>query len=248
MTTGLTAPDFTGVQNTTGFASISGYSKVIEGSEYIQVSNTEAEWVPFSGSCVEDIKIYRCGSRAVELTDAMKVCLDARYADLKSVVISEAPSPDGFGDDCVSNSGLLPACVFILFIFSLCVQMAEGLTYGVVPSVSRPALGVVSGMVGAGGNAGALITNALFFTSDLRTDTGLVYMGLTIIGVTALLFLVYFPDMGSMLTPAGAIPYDPQIIKPPAGYRGADSMDYSANVDKPKPDAEKAETTTAEGV
>jgi nitrate/nitrite transporter NarK len=42
-------------------------------------------------------------------------------------------------------------------------QMAEGLCFGIVPSVSRPALGVVSGMVGAGGNAGSLITNAAFF-------------------------------------------------------------------------------------
>ena len=41
----------------------------------------------------------------------------------------------------------------------------EGLTFGVVPVISRPALGVVSGMVGAGGNAGALVTNAAFFAT-----------------------------------------------------------------------------------
>ena len=29
-----------------------------------------------------------------------------------------------------------------------------------------------------------------------------------------------FPDMGSMLTKPGAIKYDPQLIKPPAGYLG----------------------------
>ena len=36
-------------------------------------------------------------------------------------------------------------------------QMAEGLHFGVVPYVSAPALGVVSGMVGAGGNFGAVM-------------------------------------------------------------------------------------------
>ena len=99
-----------------------------------------------------------------------------------------------------------------------------------MPYISRPALGVVSGMVGAGGNAGSLITNTLFFPPSIRSDLGFVYMGIAILGVTSLLVFVYFPDMGSMLTPAGAIKYDPQIIKPPKGYRGADSMEYKTNV------------------
>ena len=52
-------------------------------------------------------------------------------------------------------------------------------------------------------------------------------MGVSIVIVTLLLVAVYFPDMGGMLVGAGGLPcYDPQIIKPPADYRGADSMDY----------------------
>ena len=48
-------------------------------------------------------------------------------------------------------------------------------------------------------------------------------------GELALLFAVYFPELGSMLFPAGGLgKYDPQIIKPPADYRGSDSMDYEA--------------------
>ena len=50
-----------------------------------------------------------------------------------------------------------------------------------------------------------------------------------VIGLTALMFFIYFPDMGGMLFPAGGLgKYDPQIIKPPADYRGADSMDFSS--------------------
>lgn len=48
-------------------------------------------------------------------------------------------------------------------VFSLLVQSSEGATYGVVPFVSKRSLGVVSGFVGAGGNAGSVITQALFF-------------------------------------------------------------------------------------
>ena len=43
-------------------------------------------------------------------------------------------------------------------------------------------------------------------------------MGISILIVTSLLLFVYFPDMGSMLTKAGALTkYDPQLIKPPTG-------------------------------
>merc|ERR1719197_1454486 len=56
--------------------------------------------------------------------------------------------------NCVHNGGTLATS---MICFSICVQMAEGLHFGIVPYISRPALGVVSGMVGAGGNTGALI-------------------------------------------------------------------------------------------
>merc|ERR1719440_940302 len=103
-----------------------------------------------------------------------------------------------------------------MILFSLCVQAAAGLHYGVVPYVSRPALGIVSGMVGAGGNLGAVIAlRSFFFSGDIRRDEGFLRLGGMVIGLTALLFFVYFPDMGGMLFPPGCLgSYDPQIIKP----------------------------------
>lgn len=136
--------------------------------------------------------------------------------------------------------------MLLIVFFSLCVQMAEGLHYGIIPYVSRPALGVVSGMVGAGGNAGAVIAGQAFFRGTARTDSAIINMGIYIIVVTALMFGVYFPDQGGMLFPAGGMgKYDPQIIKPPADYRGSDSMDYEAAKNKKTDDATSA---TAKGV
>merc|ERR1712159_526973 len=108
--------------------------------------------------------------------------------------------------------GTLGLVIFIMFLFSIAVQMAEGLTFGIVPSVSCPALGVVSGMVDAGGNLGAVLTTSIFFKGAFRSDAGIVYMGFTIIAVTATCFLLYFPDQGSMLTGPNSLGgYDPQI-------------------------------------
>lgn len=48
-----------------------------------------------------------------------------------------------------------------LILFSLSVQMAEGATFSVVPFINKKAIGVVSGIVGAGGNAGAFLAALL---------------------------------------------------------------------------------------
>jgi NNP family nitrate/nitrite transporter-like MFS transporter len=141
------------------------------------------------------------------------------------------------GSECISNKNMAGGCLAIMILFSIFVQAAEGLHYGVVPYVSRPALGVVSGMVGAGGSLGSVLALAIFFSGAFRVDLGLAYMGIYIVAVTLLLFFVYFPDMGSMLTGPGVCKYDPQIIKPPAGYLGADVLNMEG-LKKAEGDAE----------
>jgi len=88
-------------------------------------------------------------------------------------------------------------------------------------------VGVVSGMVGAGGNGGAVAVLSIFFKGHpMRKDKGILQMGLTIVILTcATIMPVYLPEHGGMFFKAGGLGrYDPQIIKPPEGYRGADSV------------------------
>ena len=130
-------------------------------------------------------------------------------------------------EDCVRNSSGLALTFICMIAFSCLVQMSEGLHFGVVPYVSRPALGVVSGMVGAGGNLGAVFGSFLIVAPTYPTDEGFINLGIVIMSVSLLMFLVYFPDKGGMLVKAGGLgSYDPQIIKPPAEMRGADQMNY----------------------
>jgi len=207
--------------------------------------NKDGPWTEFIAPQVDgkvaaafdgkDYQITPCGALSLKLTNAMKDALNAESLKLTNaespwssegtVVLTQAPEQGG--GDCISNSNTVGIVVLVMFVFSVAVQMAEGLTYGVVPYVSRPALGVVSGMVGAGGNLGAVVATSIFFKgSAMRTDTGILYLGITILVVTLSCFGIYFPDAGGMLFPAGKLKYDPQIIKPPANYRGADSMSY----------------------
>lgn len=61
-----------------------------------------------------------------------------------------------------SQMSTIPLIIISLIIFSMFVQMSEGATFSVVPFVNKKALGAVSGIVGAGGNAGAVAAMFLF--------------------------------------------------------------------------------------
>ena len=87
----------------------------------------------------------------------------------------------------------LPATLVCMIFFSTTVQMSEGASYAVVPYVSKRALGICSGFIGAGGNAGSSITQAIFFRGAFETELGITYMGAMIVGVTLLVMPIYFP-------------------------------------------------------
>lgn len=95
-------------------------------------------------------------------------------------------------------SGNLAATIVVMIFFSTMVQMAEGASYAVVPYVSRRSLGVVSGIVGAGGNAGSAVLQAIFFGDSFSTQDGISAMGGAVVGLTLLVIPVYFPMWGGM--------------------------------------------------
>jgi len=76
-----------------------------------------------------------------------------------------------------SQMSVLIMAVGTMILFSLFVQMSEGATFGIVPFVNKKALGAVAGIVGAGGNAGAVAAGFLFKSESLTYQQGLFYLG-----------------------------------------------------------------------
>ncbi len=80
-------------------------------------------------------------------------------------------------------------------------QMSEGANFSIVPFVSKRALGVVAGTVGAMGSFGAVILQfAFFFRSKLTYYDGITWMGVLVAGVGATTVpMIHFPMWGGML-------------------------------------------------
>lgn len=84
---------------------------------------------------------------------------------------------------------LLFALPFML-TFGLFMKMSEGATYSVVPFINRRALGPVSGIVGAGGNFGAVFAGSLFKMENLSWPTALFILGTIVFACAALTWFV----------------------------------------------------------
>ncbi|SHG11171.1 MFS transporter, NNP family, nitrate/nitrite transporter [Fodinibius roseus] len=91
-----------------------------------------------------------------------------------------------------SSMVTLALAIGTMIFFSLCVQMAEGATYSVVPFVNRKAVGAVSGIVGAGGNAGAVMAGFLFKYESLGYPEALFIIGGVVTVVSFLSFTIRF--------------------------------------------------------
>ncbi|KAF3444624.1 hypothetical protein FNV43_RR14317 [Rhamnella rubrinervis] len=90
--------------------------------------------------------------------------------------------------------------IAVTCIFSVFVQAAGGLTFGVVPFVSKRSLGMISGMTGSGGAIGAVITQLLLFSgSKLSTQASISLMGVMMLICTQPVSFIYFPPLGGML-------------------------------------------------
>ena len=91
-----------------------------------------------------------------------------------------------------SQMTTLLLAVGAMIVFSLFVQMSEGATYSVVPFINRRALGSVAGIVGAGGNAGAVAFGFLFRSESLSYTQALLVVGIVVLCAAGLVFAVRF--------------------------------------------------------
>jgi NNP family nitrate/nitrite transporter-like MFS transporter len=109
---------------------------------------------------------------------------------------------EGLGLLWFSQASTLTMAVIAMLAFGLCTHMACGATYALVPFVNRKALGGVAGIVGAGGNVGAVLAGFVMKgTGDVRQT--LVILGVAVL-VSALCAIGVRFNVAGVETPAPA--------------------------------------------
>jgi NNP family nitrate/nitrite transporter-like MFS transporter len=76
--------------------------------------------------------------------------------------------------------------------FALFLKMANGVTYAITPFVNPAQVGMVSGIVGAGGNLGGMVFGFLFKSKSLTYLDAFNYIGMAVMAVAVLVFLTRF--------------------------------------------------------
>jgi NNP family nitrate/nitrite transporter-like MFS transporter len=103
---------------------------------------------------------------------------------------------EGIGLMLFAKSGNVTMAIVMMFFFGLCLKMANGATYSIVPFINPKAVGSVAGIVGAGGNIGAMLIGFLF--KSMSYSEAFFYLGTGVlgIGIIVLVFRVV-TDRGS---------------------------------------------------
>lgn len=91
-----------------------------------------------------------------------------------------------------SQMVVLGLAIAAMILFSLFVQMSEGATFGLVPFMNRKALGAVAGIVGAGGNAGAVAAGFLFKSETISYQQGLLVLGFAVMLASLCVLVIRF--------------------------------------------------------
>lgn len=99
---------------------------------------------------------------------------------------------EGLGIILFAHSGTMLAAILSMLFFALFLKMSNGATYGIVPFINQKNVGLVSGIVGAGGNLGGMLFGFLFKSSAITYVQAFTYIGYMVIAVAVIIFITRF--------------------------------------------------------
>jgi NNP family nitrate/nitrite transporter-like MFS transporter len=99
---------------------------------------------------------------------------------------------EGCGLVLFAQSGTLMVAIISMLSFALFLKMSNGATYGIVPFINEKNVGLVSGIVGAGGNLGGMLFGFLFKSSSFTYVQAFTYIGYTVMVVAVIVLITRF--------------------------------------------------------
>ena len=99
---------------------------------------------------------------------------------------------EGCGLILFAQAGSLVMAITCMLTFALFLKMSNGATYGIVPFVNAKNVGLVSGIVGAGGNLGGMLFGFLFKSTSITYVQAFTYIGYTVMAVSVIVLITRF--------------------------------------------------------
>lgn len=126
----------------------------------------------------------------------------------KGLLLAAVLMLEGFGLILFASAGSFGMAIFSMIVFALFLKMANGTTYAITPFVNEKNVGLVSGIVGAGGNVGGMLFGFLFKSKNITYLEAFSYIGMIAVAVSVIVLLTRFAkektdeDMPPALKPA----------------------------------------------
>jgi MFS transporter, NNP family, nitrate/nitrite transporter len=99
---------------------------------------------------------------------------------------------EGLGLLLFAQADSLVFAIISMLSFALFLKMANGATYGIVPFINEKNVGLVSGIVGAGGNLGGMLFGFLFKSESITYVEAFTYIGCIVIAVSFIVMITRF--------------------------------------------------------
>lgn len=99
---------------------------------------------------------------------------------------------EGCGIILFAQAGSLSMAIISMISFALFLKMANGATYGIVPFINEKNVGLISGIVGAGGNLGGMLFGFLFKSSTISYVQAFQYIGIIVIVISGIILVTRF--------------------------------------------------------
>ena len=110
----------------------------------------------------------------------------------KGLLLAAVLLLEGLGLMMFASAGSFGMAIFSMITFALFLKMANGTTYAITPFVNEKNVGLVSGVVGAGGNVGGMLFGFLFKSKSITYLEAFYYIGIIAVAVSVIVLLTRF--------------------------------------------------------
>lgn len=125
----------------------------------------------------------------------------------KGILLALVLLAEGFGLLLFAGAPSLGLAIAAMLGFALFLKMANGATYGIVPFINQDNVGLVSGIVGAGGNLGGMLFGFLFKSENISYEQAFTYIGYAVITTGFIILVTRFSKQTATTSvPANAKP------------------------------------------